>query len=169
MGAVFPVALFAFNRLLKEGLFMSLQEQLTEALKLAMKAKQVVRLSTIRGIKTAVKNKEIELGHPLADQEVIVVISTLVKQRKESAEVYRANDRPELAAKEEEELLVLQEFLPAQLDEAELVAMIDAVISESAAEGMKDMGRVMKTLTEKTTGRADGKLVSQLVRTRLAG
>jgi uncharacterized protein YqeY len=148
---------------------MALQEQLTEALKAAMKAKQVVRLSTIRGIKTAVKNKEIDLGHPLEDQEVIAVISTLVKQRKESAEVYRANDRPELAAKEEEELKVLQEFLPTQLSEAELTAMIDAVISESGAEGMKDMGRVMKTLTEKTTGRADGKLVSQLVRTRLAG
>jgi uncharacterized protein YqeY len=148
---------------------MALQEQLTEALKAAMKAKQVVRLSTIRGIKTAVKNKEIDLGHPLEDQEVIAVISTLVKQRKESAEVYRANDRPELAAKEEEELKVLQEFLPTQLIEAELIAMIDAVISESGAEGMKDMGRVMKTLTEKTTGRADGKLVSQLVRTRLAG
>jgi uncharacterized protein len=169
MGAVFSVALFAFNRLMKEGWFMSLQEQLTEAMKVAMKAKQVVRLSTIRGIKTAVKNKEIELGHALADREVIAVISTLVKQRKESAEVYRANDRPELAAKEEEELLVLQEFLPVQLSEAELVAMIDAVISESSAAGMKDMGRVMKTLTEKTTGRADGKLVSQLVRARLVG
>jgi len=148
---------------------MSLQDQLTEAMKSAMKAKQVIRLSTIRGIKTAVKNKEIELGHPLEDQEVIAVISTLVKQRKESAEVYRANDRPELAAKEEEELQVLKEFLPSQLSEAELAAMVETVISETGAEGMKDMGRVMKLLTEKTTGRADGKLVSQMVRSRLAG
>jgi len=148
---------------------MSLQEQLNEAMKTAMKAKQVVRLSTIRGIKTAVKNKEIDLGHPLEDQEVVATISTLVKQRKESAEVYRANDRPELAAREEEELLVLQEFLPSQLGEAELQELIEAAVVRLGAEGMKDMGRVMKDLTEKTTGRADGKLVSQLVRARLAG
>jgi len=169
MGAVFPDALFAFHSSRKKGLNMALQEQLTEAMKAAMKAKQVVRLSTIRGIKTAVKNKEIDLGHPLEDQEVIAVISTLVKQRKESAEVYRANDRPELAAKEEEELQVLQEFLPSQLSEAELQELVEAAVVELGAEGMKDMGRVMKVLTEKTTGRADGKLVSQLVRARLAG
>lgn len=147
---------------------MSLQNLLNEDMKKAMKAKDAVRLSTIRGIKTAVKNKEIDLGHQLDDQEVIAVISTLVKQRKESAEVYRANERPELAEKEEQELAVLQDFLPAQLSEAELQQLIEAAVAELGAEGMKDMGRVMKALTEKTTGRADGKLVSQLVRARLA-
>jgi hypothetical protein len=99
---------------------------------------------------------------------VIKVLSTLVKQRRESAEAYR-DVRPELAAKEEQELAILQEFLPAQLSEAELKALIDAAVAEAGATGPRDMGAVMKLVTPQTTGRADGRLVSELVKARLTG
>lgn len=148
---------------------MGLQEKLNEAMKLAMKARETLRLNAIRGIRTAVKNKEIEIGHTLDDQEVTAVISTLSKQRREAAEIYRSNQRPELADKEEQELAVLQEFLPSQLSETELVALVAKTSGEIGASGMKDMGRLMKAVMEQTTGRADGKRVSELVKQHLAG
>ncbi len=98
----------------------------------------------------------------------IKVLSTLVKQRRESAEAYR-DTRPELAAKEEQELAILQEFLPAQLGEAELKAIVEAAVIAAGASGPRDMGAVMKLVTPQTTGRADGRLVSELVKARLAG
>ena len=107
---------------------MSIQEQLTEAMKLAMKAKDSLRLSTIRMARTALKNAEIEARGELDEAAAIKVLSTLVKQRREAAEAYRAS-RPELAEKEELEVAVLQEFLPAQLDEAELRDMIARAIA----------------------------------------
>jgi uncharacterized protein YqeY len=118
--------------------------------------------------RTALKNAEIEARQALDDAAAIKVLSTLVKQRREAAEAYRAT-RPELADKEEQELLVLQEFLPAQLSEAELEDMIAKAIAESGASSMRDMGAVMKLVTPQTTGRADGKLVSEIVRKQLAG
>jgi len=148
---------------------MSLQEQLTEAMKTAMKAKDSLRLNTIRGIRTAIKNQEIATGSDVDDQAVISILSTLAKQRREAAVAFREGDREELAAKEEAELVVLQEFLPAQLGEAELRQLVAATISDLGASGMKDMGKVMQVLTGKTKGRADGKLVSQLVKANLAG
>ena len=147
---------------------MSLTDQLTEAMKVAMKAKDSLRLNAIRLIRTAVKNREIEAREALDDQQVIGVLSTLVKQRRESAQVYRDNGREELAVKEEAELAVIQEFLPAQLDETELRAIIDAAVEETGAATMKDMGKVMKIVTARTTGRADGRLVSELVKARLS-
>lgn len=147
---------------------MSLQEKLTTAMKEAMKAKDTLRLSTIRLVKTAVKNKEIEAGSALDDQAVIAVISTLVKQRRESAQVYRDSDRVDLAEKEEQELLILQDFLPAQLGEDEIKALIEAAVAETGAASMRDMGKVMKIVTGKTVGCADGRLVSDLVKARLA-
>lgn len=143
---------------------MSLQEQLSDALKTAMKAKDTLRLSVVRGIRTAIKNKEIELGKSLGDDEIISILSTLAKQRRESATAFREGGREELAVKEEAELEVLQEYLPQQLSEDELRNLVEAAIEETGASGMKDMGQVMKALMPKTTGRADGKLVSQLVR-----
>ncbi|PLX81593.1 MAG: glutamyl-tRNA amidotransferase [Desulfuromonas sp.] len=143
---------------------MSLQEQLSDALKTAMKAKDTLRLSVVRGIRTAIKNKEIELGKSLSDEEIISILSTLAKQRRESATAFREGDREELAAKEEAELAILQEYLPQQLSEEELRGLVKAAIAETGASGMRDMGQVMKALMPKTTGRADGKLVSQLVR-----
>jgi len=147
---------------------MSIQDRLSDEMKAAMRARDSLRLGTIRMARTALKNAEIEARQALDDAAAIKVLSTLVKQRREAAEAYRAT-RPELADKEEQELLVLQEFLPAQLSEAELEEMIVKAISESGASSMRDMGAVMKLVTPQTTGRADGKLVSEIVRKQLAG
>jgi len=147
---------------------MDLKEQLNEAMKTAMKAKDAPRLSAIRMMKTAIINKEKEGGEALDDQAVIAVLSTLVKQRRESALAYRENDRPELAEKEEVELGVIQEFLPAQLSEDELKEIVEAAVAEAQASSMKEMGKVMKIVTAKTTGRADGKVVSEMVKARLS-
>jgi uncharacterized protein YqeY len=147
---------------------MSIQERLTQAMKEAMKAKDSLRLNTIRMARTALKNAEIEARQELDDAAAIKVLSTLVKQRREAADAYRES-RPELAEKEEQEVVVLQEFLPAQLGEAEIEEMIARAIAESGASSMRDMGAVMKLVTPQTTGRADGKLVSELVKKKLAG
>lgn len=146
---------------------MGLQERLNDEMKEAMRAKDSLRLNAIRLIRTAVKNREIEARHPLDDQEIIGVLSTLVKQRKESAQVYRENDRPELAQKEEAELAVIQDFLPTQLSRAEIEAIIEEAVAETGATEGKDMGKVMKVVSARTTGRADGREVSELVKARL--
>ena len=146
---------------------MSLKEQLTSAMKEAMKAKQSERLGTLRMLISAIKNKEIEKRDELDDAAVIDVLSSFVKQRREAADVYRNNDKPDMAETEEREMQIAQEFLPAQLSEDEVKALVDEVVAELGAESMKDMGPVMKVLTEKTKGRADGKIVSNLVRAKL--
>ena len=148
---------------------MTIKEQLDTAMKDAMRAKDSLTLNAIRMVKTAVKNKEIELMTQLDDQGVIGVMSTLAKQRKESAVAFREGNRLELAEKEEKELQVILTFLPQQLDEAAIKAIIEEVVTEVGATSAKDMGKVMKVLTPKTTGRADGRLVSELVKARLAG
>ena len=147
---------------------MSIQDRLSEEMKVAMRARDSLRLGTIRMARTALKNAEIEVRQELDDAATIKILSTLVKQRREASEAYRAT-RPELADKEEQELLVLQEFLPTQLSETELEEMIAKAIAESGASSMRDMGAVMKLVTPQTTGRADGKLVSEIVRKQLAG
>ena len=147
---------------------MSIQDRLLEAMKVAMKAKDSLRLSTIRMARTALKNAEIEARQELDAVATIKILSTLVKQRREAAEAYRET-RPELAEKEELELAVLQEFLPAQLSESEVEELVVKTIAESGASSMRDMGAVMKLVTAQTTGRADGKLVSGLVKKKLAG
>jgi len=147
---------------------MNLKEQLTQDMKEAMKAKQAERLSTIRQLRSAIKNKEIEQKQDLNDEAIISVIGTLVKQRREAAQMYSENDRPELAAKEEAELAVLQQYLPAQLDENELRDIIAQVISEVGATAMKDLGKVMPQVMARTKGAAEGKLVNQIVREQLS-
>ena len=147
---------------------MSIQNELLEAMKVAMKAKDSLRLSTIRMARTAVKNAEIEARQDLDETAVIKILSTMVKQRREAAEAYRET-RPELAEKEELEVAILQEFLPAQLSETEVEELIAKAIVESDASSMRDMGAVMKLVTPQITGRADGKMVSNLVRKKLAG
>jgi uncharacterized protein len=146
---------------------MSLKDLLTEAMKVAMKAKQVERLSTIRQLRSAIKNKEIEIGKELDDEAVISVIGTLVKQRREAAQMYRDNARPELADKEEAELAVLQEYLPAQLSEAEIRAIVAEVVTAVGATSVKDLGKVMPQVMARTKGAAEGKLVNRLVREKL--
>ena len=147
---------------------MTIQDQLLEAMKVAMKAKDSLRLTTIRMARTALKNVEIDTRQELDEAAAIKVLSTMVKQRREAAEAYRET-RPELAEKEELEVVILQEFLPAQLSEAEIETLVTKAIAESGADSMKAMGAVMKLVTPQTTGRADGKLVSNLVRKLLAG
>ena len=148
---------------------MTIKEQLDTAMKDAMRAKDSLTLNAIRMVKTAIKNKEIELITQLDDQGVIGVMSTLAKQRKESAVAFREGNRLELAEKEEKELQVILTFLPQQMDEAAIKTIIEEVVAEVGATSAKDMGKVMKILTPKTTGRADGRLVSELVKARLAG
>ncbi|MDX2494129.1 MAG: GatB/YqeY domain-containing protein [Desulfuromusa sp.] len=147
---------------------MSLKDQLIQDMKTAMKAKQADRLGTIRQLRSAIKNKEIELRQDLDDSGILGVIGTAVKQRREAAQMYSDNGRPELAAKEEAEMAVLQEYLPTQLGEAEVRDIVTAVIAESGATSVKDMGKVMPQVMAKTKGSADGKMVNQLVRELLA-
>jgi hypothetical protein len=148
---------------------MNLKERLSEAMKEAMKARESLRLNAIRMIRTAIKNREIDERRELDDEAVIGVLSTLAKQRKESALAYREGNRLDLAQKEEQELAIIQEFLPSQLSEEELKALIEAAVAEAGATSMKEMGKVMKLVTAKTLGRADGRQVSELVKARLSG
>jgi uncharacterized protein len=147
---------------------MILSERITAAMKEAMKAKDTVRLNAIRLLRSAIKNREIEERQALDDQAVTGVLSSLVKQRRESAQVYRDNGRPDLAQREEGEVAILQEFLPAQLSAEEIAAIIDEVVVETGAASMKDMGKVMKLVSSQTLGRADGRVVSELVKARLS-
>lgn len=147
---------------------MSIKEQLNENMKAAMKARDNLRLSAVRMIISAIKNREIDSRAELDDKAVIDVMSTLAKQRRESIRLYREGGRIDLVEKEEAELAVLLEFLPAQLSEEELAELIERVIMETGAAGAKDMGRVMKALTALTAGKADGKIVSEAVKQRLA-
>lgn len=143
---------------------MDLQQRLNEAMKEAMKAKQTERLGVIRLIRTAIKNAEIDQRKEMDDAAIIAVMSTLLKQRRESAQIYRDNERLDLAEKEEREIEVLQEFLPQALTEEELKQLVEATIAEVGATSMKEMGAVMKKVTGQTVGRADGRQVSELVK-----
>ena len=146
---------------------MSLKDQLNEAMKTAMKARDNLRLSAVRMVRSTIQNREIDSKIELDDQGIIEVISTLVKQRRESIRMYREGNRPDLVEKEESELAVLLEFLPAQLSSEEISDLIDRIIAETGAQGAKDMGRVMKVLAPLTAGKADGKAVSDAVKQKL--
>ncbi|HEX9080050.1 MAG TPA: GatB/YqeY domain-containing protein [Desulfuromonadaceae bacterium] len=147
---------------------MTLKEQLDDAMKQAMKARDDLRLSAVRMIRSQVKNREIEQKHDLDDQGVIEVISTLVKQRRESIRLYQEGNRQDLVDKEEAELAVLLGFLPAQLSPGEIGELVSRVIDETGAQGIRDMGKVMKALAPLTSGRADGKTVSEIVKQQLS-
>ena len=148
---------------------MALRERLDEDLKSAMRAKDSLRMNTIRGLKSAIKYREIELMKPLDDAGILGVVTTEIKRRRDSVEQYRAGNRADLADKEDAEIVLLQDYLPQQLSAAELEARVDEVIGQVGAKGPKDMGAVMKALLPDVQGRADGKVVSELVKQRLAG
>ncbi|PIE35188.1 glutamyl-tRNA amidotransferase [candidate division KSB3 bacterium] len=143
---------------------MTLQEQLMQDMKSAMKQKEQIRLGTIRQIRATIKNKEIELGKTLEDTEVLQVIKTLVKQHKDSIEQFTKGGRQELADKESAELAVLEAYLPQQMSENEMKALVQEAIDAVEASSMKEIGKVMKYIMPKTQGRADGKLINQLVK-----
>jgi uncharacterized protein YqeY len=142
-------------------------QRLDEELKAAMRSRDQMKLDACRMLKSALKYKEIELGHPLEDPEMLGVVATLVKQRRDAAEQYRAGGRPESAAKEEAEIGVLELFRPPPLAGPELERMIDEAITATGAQGARDLGVVMKALKTTVAGRADGKTLSELVRARL--
>ena len=147
---------------------MSLKERLTEEMKTAMKARDELRLATVRQVRSVLKNREIELKRELDDQGICEVLATLVKQRRESIRMFQEAGRSELAAKEEQEMTILQEFLPTQLTADEVVALVRQAIADSGAQGARDMGKVMKLIMPQVTGRADGKLVNDTVKELLA-
>ncbi|GAB7025907.1 GatB/YqeY domain-containing protein [Geotalea toluenoxydans] len=147
---------------------MSLRERLNDELKTSMKSKDDLKLSVIRMVRSSVKNREIDQQHELDDREIIEIISTLCKQRRESIRLFREAKRQDLVDKEEKELALLQEFLPQQLTLEELENLVRKTIVQCGAQGSKDMGRVMKALQPSVAGRADGKLVSDVVKEQLA-
>jgi uncharacterized protein YqeY len=147
---------------------MSIQVELSTAMKNAMRNKESERLGVIRMLRSAIKNAEIEAKKELSDDEIISLLATQVKQRRDAAQIYRDGGREDLAAKEEAEIIILQEFMPAALSEEELRDLIDHAVTELGATSMQDMGRVMKQVGAATRGRAEGRVVSEMVKQRLA-
>ena len=147
---------------------MSLRDRLTEDLKLAMKARDQLRMDVIRMIKAAVINKEVEMKKDLDDAEMSRIMTTMIKQRKESVEQYEKGQRAELAAKERQEISIIESYLPKALSADELERIVETVIRETGAGSAKDMGAVMKTVMARLAGQpVDGKHVSDLVRSKL--
>lgn len=146
---------------------MELHQQIEHTLKDAMREKDETKKDALRMLLTALKLKEKELRRQPNEAEIQQTITTLIKQRRDSAEQYKAGAREDLASKEEAEIHILQAFLPRQLPLDELEALIDSAIAEAGASSRKEMGKVMKILMPKVAGRADGKQVNELVARRL--
>jgi uncharacterized protein len=148
---------------------MTLAERIQKDLVDAMRAKDKLRLSVLRGIKAGIKHKEVEKIRTLDDSESIQILQTLVKQRKESIEQFTIGNRPELAEKETRELAILESYLPASASPDEMNAAIDKAIAEVGANSMKQMGAVVKAARSSLEGKSvDGKALSDLVRGRLS-
>src|SRR3982751_849458 len=148
---------------------MTLQDTIQSQITDAMRSKDALRLSVLRMMKSAVKNKEIEKMKSLDEPEVLAVLNSLLKQRRDSVEQFRKGGREELAQKEEAEIRVVEEFLPAAATDDDIRNVIDNAIRETGATSIKDMGRVMKTALALLAGKtADGARVSQLVKEKLA-
>lgn len=149
---------------------MTFLERINDDLKNAMKNKDADRLSTLRMVKTALKNREIEKMAPLEEAEAIKVLQTLVKQRRDSAEQYAQGGRAELAARELAEIGTIEEYLPAAVDESTIARLVDETIAEIGASSSREIGAVMKGVMARLAGQlVDGKVVNQLVRSRLGG
>ena len=147
---------------------MSLSDRLTEDLKLAMKSRDQLRMDVIRMIKAAVLNKEVELKRDLDDAEMSRVMTTLVKQRRESVEQFEKAQRVELAAKERKEIEIIESYLPHPLSTQELEAIVVSAVAETGSRSLKDMGTVMKAVMARLAGQSiDGKQVSDLVKSKL--
>lgn len=146
---------------------MALEERLEKDFKEALRAGDKERVSTLRLIKAAIVQKGKEKGQKVDDGAILDLLSTAVKQRKEAIEAYKKGGREDLSAKEQRELEIIQKYLPEPLSEDEIVACVDAVISDLGATSPKDMGKVMKVLMAEVKGRADGGLVNRIVKERL--
>jgi uncharacterized protein len=147
---------------------MDINTRLNDEMVIAAKARDKVRLSAIRMLKTALHNKEIDLMRPLNESETLQIISGMVKQRKDSIEQFAKGGRTDLVEKEEAELKVVQEFMPAQMSDDDVVSIIQKAIAEAGAVSVKDMGKVMKVLMPQLTGKADGKMVGEKVKELLS-
>jgi len=147
---------------------MGLYEKINTEMVLAAKGKDKLRLSVVRLIKTGLHNREIDLKRPLNDEECLQLLSTMVKQRRDSIEQFRQGRRMDLVEKEEGELGIIQSFMPEQMSEEDIAKEIGNAVREVGAVSIKDMGKVMKVLMPKLTGRADGKLVVDKVKARLS-
>ena len=147
---------------------MSLIAQIEGELKEAMRARDQERTDTLRMTLASLRSAEKELQRPLKDDEELQVLQRERKRRAEAAEAFREGDRPEQAAKEERELAVIEEFMPEQMSEEDIERIIDDAIAETGATSLRDLGRVMADVMPQVSGRADGSVVSQLVREKLA-
>jgi uncharacterized protein len=149
-----------------------MRDAFTAALKDAMKSGDKRRISTIRLVTAALKDRDIEARGagkgPLSDDEILGLLQKMVKQRQESMKIYEDNARPELAEQERAEIAIIMGFMPTQMDEAEVAAAIDAVVAETGAAGMKDMGKVMAALKEHYSGRMDFGKASAAIKARLS-
>ena len=147
---------------------MGLKSRITEEITAAVKSRDQFKVDTLRMVISAVKNKEIEKKADIDDEAIISIISTLVKQRREAADLYRKGDREELAAKEEKEIELLKGYLPEAIEGEELARIVAEVAEEMAASSLADMGKVMKAVMARVAGRAEGNLVSDLVKKQLS-
>lgn len=148
---------------------MSLRDRLTEDLKLAMKSRDQLRMDVIRMIKAAILNKEVELKKDLDDAEMSRIMTTLIKQRRESVEQFEKAQRAELAEKERKEISIIESYLPQALSPQELETVITSVLKETGARSLKDMGMVMKAVMARLAAQAvDGKQISDLVKAKLS-
>lgn len=147
---------------------MSLEERLLEEMKRAMKSNEKLKLSTIRMIRSALKNKEIDLRKKLEDEDIVKVIQAMVRKGEESVEQFQAGGRMDLVEKEKSEIEIMKSFLPQPLSQEQILKIIDQSIQETQASSLKDLGKVMKSVMPKMGGKADGKLINQLVKEKLS-
>jgi uncharacterized protein YqeY len=147
---------------------MSLRTQINDDMKAAMRAKEAPRLSAIRLLLAAIKQREVDERKELDDEEIVAVVEKMIKQRRESISQFEKASRADLAEAEKFELEVLQAYMPQQLSDAEIEAAVSAALAESGAQGMRDMGKVMAILKPQLAGRADMSAVSSMVKSRLA-
>ncbi len=147
---------------------MALKERLTEDMKSALRNRETVRLGLVRMIRSQIKNREIAKGNELSDEQVVEVVSSLIKSRREALEFAVKGDRKDLIAQAEEELEVLASYLPDQFSEEEIRSVVREAIDQSGAAGPGDLGRIMGAVMPRVKGRADGRLVNDIVRECLA-
>jgi len=142
---------------------MILKEKLLSDMKGAMKSRDSIRLNTIRIVKSEIKNQEINLRRELEDEEIITLISSQIKKRREAAALFQKGNRPELMQQELDELGVLEDYLPEQVSHEELQKRVEEIINDLAAQGPKDMGKVMKVIVPEFKGKADNSVIKEMV------
>ncbi len=149
---------------------MSLESKVQEALKSAMKNKDQAAMRSLRAVKSAILLIKTDTGFTgeVTEEQELALLQKLVKQRKESLDIFEKQNRADLAVKEQEEITVIEQFLPEQLSEEEITTTINAIIEKTGASSMKDMGKVMGMANKELAGRADGKLIATIVKARLA-